>query len=173
MASAAAYQSHYRRCNRLSSLSGDLVDAALFGRLLAGGHCRAINQTALAGDGCIRGRALPRIEQTNEVGSNEGCGELAGDASGKDGSVIKIRASRNTRDSSFPRKREPTKIKVLDSRLRGMTGFSSFPLIIEYCFSIQYQLSLLGNLKVKNTDLFDVSHYRKYPKQPLISSIGC
>jgi hypothetical protein len=29
----------------------------------------------------------------------------------------------NTRESSFPRKREPRKIKALDSRLRGNDGF--------------------------------------------------
>lgn len=37
-------------------------------------------------------------------------------------SVIQ-RAPRNTPDSSFPRKREPSKIKVLESRIRVNVGF--------------------------------------------------
>jgi len=37
------------------------------------------------------------------------------------------RAPRNTRDSSFPRKREPRKIKALDSRLRGNDEFFELP----------------------------------------------
>jgi hypothetical protein len=36
-------------------------------------------------------------------------------------------APRNTRDSSFPRKREPRKIKALDSHLRGNDGFFEIP----------------------------------------------